>query len=124
MRDRVTRPFLQVGHAADGPGPALPPGHYTIKPLVEPYGSCMVALKVSCCGINHGHQDADCLFGPELNFLEVFYFPQDTPAAAGPTEVSRGGDVTVTLTAPLHVPLVVLYTKYAGWRRNDVDVHA
>ena len=35
-------------------------------------------------------QDADCLFGPELNFLEVFYFPQDTPAEAGPTEVVPG----------------------------------
>ena len=36
------------------------------------------------------HQDADCLFGPELNFLEVFYFPQDTPPEAGPTEVVPG----------------------------------
>ena len=25
------------------------------------------------------HQDADHVFGPELRFLEVFYFPQDTP---------------------------------------------
>lgn len=36
------------------------------------------------------HQDADCLFGPELNYLEVFYFPQDTPITAGPTEVVPG----------------------------------
>ncbi|MEC9378091.1 MAG: hypothetical protein VX528_03920, partial [Candidatus Latescibacterota bacterium] len=25
------------------------------------------------------HHDADHVFGPELNFVEVFYFPQDTP---------------------------------------------
>lgn len=36
------------------------------------------------------HQDADHVFGPELNFLEVFYFPQDTPAGLGPTEVASG----------------------------------
>ena len=33
------------------------------------------------------HQDADRIFGPELNFLEVFYFPQDTPLELGPTEL-------------------------------------
>ena len=32
------------------------------------------------------HQDADRIFGPELNFIEVFYFPQDTPLELGPTE--------------------------------------
>ena len=32
------------------------------------------------------HQDADRIFGPELDFVEVFYFPQDTPAELGPTE--------------------------------------
>ena len=36
------------------------------------------------------HQDADHIFGPELSFLEVFYFPQDTPAGLGPTEVFPG----------------------------------
>ncbi len=36
------------------------------------------------------HQDADCVFGPELHFVEVFYFPQDTPAALGPTEIVPG----------------------------------
>lgn len=33
------------------------------------------------------HHDADHVFGPELNFVEVFYFPQDTPAELGPTEL-------------------------------------
>jgi hypothetical protein len=36
------------------------------------------------------HHDADHLFGPELEFLEVFYFPQDTPAELGPTEIAPG----------------------------------
>ena len=36
------------------------------------------------------HHDNDRIFGPELEFLEVFYFPQDTPASLGPTEVMPG----------------------------------
>ena len=33
------------------------------------------------------HHDADHVFGPETNFVEVFYFPQDTPLEMGPTEL-------------------------------------
>lgn len=36
------------------------------------------------------HHDADHVFGPELNFVEVFYFPQDTPVELGPTELVPG----------------------------------
>ena len=36
------------------------------------------------------HQDADHIFGPELEFVEVFYFPQDTPVELGPTEIMPG----------------------------------
>ncbi len=44
--------------------------------------------RVECPGEAGGwHQDADCVFGPELHFVEVFYFPQDTPAELGPTEI-------------------------------------
>ena len=39
------------------------------------------------------HHDADRIFGPELNFVEVFYFPQDTPASLGPTEVVPGSHI-------------------------------
>ena len=42
------------------------------------------------------HHDADHIFGPELNFLEVFYYPQDTPEEIGPTEVVPGSHVTRT----------------------------
>ena len=34
------------------------------------------------------HHDADRVFGPELEFAEVFYFPQDTPPELGPTEIA------------------------------------
>ena len=46
------------------------------------------------------HHDADCVFGPELNFLEVFYFPQDTPAELGPTELLPGSHITHTDCKP------------------------
>jgi len=39
------------------------------------------------------HHDADAVFGPELNFLEVFYFPQNTPIELGPTEVVPGSHI-------------------------------
>lgn len=39
------------------------------------------------------HQDADCVFGPEVNFLEAFYYPQDTPVEMGPTEVVPGSHI-------------------------------
>ncbi len=42
------------------------------------------------------HQDADHVFGPELNFVEVFYFPQDTPAELGPTELVAGTHIAST----------------------------
>ena len=42
------------------------------------------------------HHDADCVFGPELRFVEVFYFPQDTPAELGPTELVPGSHLART----------------------------
>ena len=42
------------------------------------------------------HHDDDRVFGPELNFVEVFYFPQDTPAGLGPTEVLPGTHIGPT----------------------------
>ena len=42
------------------------------------------------------HHDADHVFGPELNFVEVFYFPQDTPVELGPTELVPGSHISPT----------------------------
>ena len=42
------------------------------------------------------HHDADCVFGPELRFVEVFYFPQDTPPELGPTELVPGSHLART----------------------------
>jgi hypothetical protein len=46
------------------------------------------------------HQDADHIFGPEVNFIEVFYFPQDTPVAFGPTELAPGTHIGPSRRAP------------------------
>ena len=48
------------------------------------------------------HYDADHVFGPELNFLEVFYFPQDTPIELGPTEFVPGTHVAPVQRAEEH----------------------
>ena len=34
-------------------------------------------------------QDGAAHFGPEVEVLQVMYYPQATPKAAGPTEVRR-----------------------------------
>ena len=46
------------------------------------------------------HHDLDHIFGPEVNFVEVFYFPQDTPDAMGPTEVIPGSHFKTTHKKP------------------------
>ena len=55
-------PVLMSNHRVTGPGPA-----------------------------NSGwHVDGNSFWGPELNYLQVFYYPQDTPSETGPTEVLPG----------------------------------
>jgi len=52
---------------------------------------------VECPGpAQRWHQDADCVFGPEVNYLEVFYYPQETPVEMGPTEILPGSHIGVT----------------------------
>jgi hypothetical protein len=36
------------------------------------------------------HVDGGSLYGPQLNYLQVFYYPQDTPLELGPTELLPG----------------------------------
>ena len=53
---------------------------------------------VECPAPSQGwHHDADHVFGPEINFLEVFYFPQDTPLEMGPTELVPGSHIRPTI---------------------------
>ncbi len=54
-----------------------------------------------CPGEPQGwHHDADRVFGPELEFVEVFYFPQDTPEELGPTEIVPGSHIRQTQRDP------------------------
>ena len=46
------------------------------------------------------HHDADHVFGPEVNFVEVFYYPQDTPVELGPTELVPGSHIQPTHRGP------------------------
>ena len=36
------------------------------------------------------HVDGNSRYTPELNFLQVFYYPQDTPIELGPTQILPG----------------------------------
>ena len=53
--------------------------------------------RAKCPNAGQGwHQDADRVFGPELHFVEIFYFPQDTPVELGPTELVPGSHIGPT----------------------------
>ena len=41
-------------------------------------------------GSQFWHRDGGSQYGPELKYLQVFYFPQDVPRELGPTEVVPG----------------------------------
>ena len=43
------------------------------------------------------HYDGGSKFGPELNYLQVFYYPQDCPVEMGPTELLPGSHFLSTL---------------------------
>lgn len=54
--------------------------------------------RVKCPAPAQGwHHDADSVFGPEIHYLQVFYYSQDTPQELGPTEVLPGSHL-----APAH----------------------
>ena len=46
------------------------------------------------------HHDGDSPFGHEVNFLQVFYYPQDVPVEFGPTEILPGSHFTETHQEP------------------------
>ena len=46
------------------------------------------------------HVDSGSKFGPPLDYLQVFYYPQDCPKEAGPTEVLPGVPSLLHATDP------------------------
>ena len=46
------------------------------------------------------HYDADHVMGPAVNYLEVFYFPQNTPKELGPTDVLPGSHLRPVSASP------------------------
>ena len=53
--------------------------------------------RVQCpMGAQNWHHDGDSDFGPEVHYLQVFYYPQDTPMELGPTEVLPGSHLSQT----------------------------
>ena len=44
------------------------------------------------------HVDGNFKFGPEVNYLQVFYLPQDTPPETGPTIVVPGSHLVKNVT--------------------------
>ena len=51
----------------------------------------MSSHRVQCPGpAQEWHNDSGSVFGPELDYLQVFYYPQDCPRDLGPTEVLPG----------------------------------
>ena len=91
--------------------------------------------RVKCPMSGQGwHRDAGSKWGPELNYLQVFYYPQDTPEVFGPTEVLPGSHLfnasarymshygnirgTVKTTAPAGS---IFITVYSIWHRRSAS---
>lgn len=55
------------------------------------------------------HRDGYSKHGPELAYLQVFYYPQDTPVEMGPTEVLPGSHRLFS-----QAPLMAHYGRLAG----------
>ncbi len=45
----------------------------------------------------HWHRDGGSIYGPKIDCLQVFYYPQDTPLELGPTEVMPGSHFLFSL---------------------------
>ncbi len=48
-------------------------------------------------GAQRWHRDGGSIYGPQLDCLQVFYYPQDTPVEMGPTEVLPGSHCLFSL---------------------------
>lgn len=58
----------------------------------------MASHRVECpVPAQNWHKDGGSAVGPELNHLQVFYYPQDTPMESGPTEVLPGSHFLFSL---------------------------
>ena len=68
----LTMPYM-ANHQAEGPGPA-----------------------------QGWHRDGGSVYSHELDSLQVFYYPQDTPLAMGPTEVVPGSHFLFALQGFMH----------------------
>ena len=82
-------------------------------------------------GLDGWHVDGNSRFSPEVNYLQVFYYPQDTPREMGPTEVLPGSHVihnrarfmshlnAIRGSVPLESPAGTIFiTDYAIWHRR------
>jgi hypothetical protein len=77
--------------------------------------------RVQCPMPSQGwHHDGDSPFGHEVNYLQVFYYPQDVPIELGPTEILPGSHFTPTqreidrggllTTAPAGTIFITIYS--------------
>lgn len=77
------------------------------------------------------HRDGGSIYTPRLDYLQVFYYPQDTPKEAGPTEVIPGSHFmrtkanymahlrSVKFSVPTTAPAGSIFiTVYSIWHRK------
>lgn len=80
------------------------------------------------------HRDGGSKFGPQLDCLQVFYYPQDTPVEMGPTEVLPGSQFLFSLQASMgHYGKIrgtvlttapagsIFLTVYSIWHRRSAS---
>ena len=92
-----------------------------IRSLLGPHAGLPVRManhRVNCPDKSLSwHHDSDHVYGPETNYVEVFYFPQNTPTEMGPTEMMPGSHIGRAMRQPDEAGIA------CGGRAGTVGIH-
>ena len=70
------------------------------------------------------HRDGGSKWGPQVNYLQVFYYPQETPAEMGPTEVLPGSHHLFSLSTLMGHYGSIAGAKYAECPAGSIVITA
>ncbi len=70
------------------------------------------------------HRDGGSKWGPQVNYLQVFYYPQETPAEMGPTELLPGSHHLFSLSTLMGHYGSIAGAKYAECPAGSIVITA
>lgn len=70
------------------------------------------------------HRDGGSKWGPQVNYLQVFYYPQDTPTEMGPTELLPGSHHLFSLSTYMGHYGSIMGARYAECPAGSILITA